>query len=469
MSMAAPAADRAPRADASAASLFDSAPKVAVLAALLAQLLSVQKFIDVWRTGVFHDTDDAMRLAQVRDWLAGQSWFDMTATRFDPPDGVFMHWSRVVDVPLALLIRFFGLFAEPDTAERLCRLAFPFLMHIAFFAAFIALGRKLFGVRATAPAAFIGLFTMATTFQFVPGRIDHHAPQIVLLVLMMKATLDALDGGDLRPGLSAGAFAALSMAISVENLPFVIAMAGVFVVNWIARGRDATRPLTGLGVSLVLATALAYLATVGPQRYGHYELDALSTAYLFAALACGAACAALSGASCVFLKTIPARLTAAVVAGLVLAGLLAFASPGVLRDPGSILDPFAGLDPLVRRIWLSNVLEALPLWRIVTLKPAEFLPFALPMLAGLAGIAAAIWFEPGKRPQWLAVAAFGGVGLLAACWAVRASASAAPLLVLGGLWVVLRVADRAATTEHMRLFGPMMAALPFVSVMWAQA
>ena len=118
MTMAADAADPAARPKAQAASLFDSAPKVALLSALLAQIMSIQKLIDVWRTGVFHDTDDAMRLVQVRDWLAGQPWFDMTATRFDPPQGVFMHWSRIVDVPLALMIRFFELFAAPETAER---------------------------------------------------------------------------------------------------------------------------------------------------------------------------------------------------------------------------------------------------------------------------------------------------------------------------------------------------------------
>jgi len=44
---------------------------------------------EVWRTGAFFDTDDAMRAVQVRDLLAGQSWFDMTSWRLDPPNGVF--------------------------------------------------------------------------------------------------------------------------------------------------------------------------------------------------------------------------------------------------------------------------------------------------------------------------------------------------------------------------------------------
>ncbi len=30
----------------------------------------------VWQTGAFFDTDDAMRMVQVRDLMAGQGWFD---------------------------------------------------------------------------------------------------------------------------------------------------------------------------------------------------------------------------------------------------------------------------------------------------------------------------------------------------------------------------------------------------------
>ena len=64
-------------------------------------------------------TDDAMRLVQVRDLLAGQSWFDLTQYRLSPPDGVAMHWSRLIDLPIALLIRAGELVLAPALAERL--------------------------------------------------------------------------------------------------------------------------------------------------------------------------------------------------------------------------------------------------------------------------------------------------------------------------------------------------------------
>ena len=67
--------------------------------------LSWPLMVKVWTDGLYVDTDDAMRMVQVRDWLAGQGWYDLRALRLDPPAGTLMHWSRVVDLPLAALIQ----------------------------------------------------------------------------------------------------------------------------------------------------------------------------------------------------------------------------------------------------------------------------------------------------------------------------------------------------------------------------
>ena len=54
----------------------------------------------------YPDPDDALRLAQVRDLLAGQAWYDLHQYRMTPPDGTLMHWSRLVDLPIAGMILF---------------------------------------------------------------------------------------------------------------------------------------------------------------------------------------------------------------------------------------------------------------------------------------------------------------------------------------------------------------------------
>jgi hypothetical protein len=47
------------------------------------------------------DTDDNMRIMQVRALLHGQGWFDLRQYRMNPPLGANIHWSRLVDLPIA--------------------------------------------------------------------------------------------------------------------------------------------------------------------------------------------------------------------------------------------------------------------------------------------------------------------------------------------------------------------------------
>src|SRR5262245_65424006 len=47
------------------------------------------------------DTDDNMRMMQVRGLLHGQGWFDLAQHRLA---GSNIHWSRLVDLPIAGLI-----------------------------------------------------------------------------------------------------------------------------------------------------------------------------------------------------------------------------------------------------------------------------------------------------------------------------------------------------------------------------
>src|SRR5690606_28265498 len=62
---------------------------------------------------VGQDNDDIMRLVQVRDLLAGQGWFDLMQYRLGLEGGILMHWSRLVDLPIAALIRIAALFLTP--------------------------------------------------------------------------------------------------------------------------------------------------------------------------------------------------------------------------------------------------------------------------------------------------------------------------------------------------------------------
>ncbi|MFM9935180.1 MAG: hypothetical protein ACKVOL_03155, partial [Novosphingobium sp.] len=82
------------------------------------------KLIAIMRFG---DPDDALRLLQVRDLLAGQSWFDVHQYRIAAPEGVPMHWSRLVDIPIAAMILLLRPLLGTSAAELVTAVVVPLL------------------------------------------------------------------------------------------------------------------------------------------------------------------------------------------------------------------------------------------------------------------------------------------------------------------------------------------------------
>ena len=50
------------------------------------------------------DNDSLLRLVEIRDLIGGQGWFDLHQYRMGPQGGFVMHWSRLVDAPIAAII-----------------------------------------------------------------------------------------------------------------------------------------------------------------------------------------------------------------------------------------------------------------------------------------------------------------------------------------------------------------------------
>ena len=71
------------------------------------------------------DPDNAMRFVQIRDWMAGQSWFDTNQYRLGLSSGTDMHWSRLPDIPIAILAWIFGFFMADEKALHLAASIYP--------------------------------------------------------------------------------------------------------------------------------------------------------------------------------------------------------------------------------------------------------------------------------------------------------------------------------------------------------
>ncbi len=101
---------------------------LALLGWLLCSVAMLWLFHGDFATLGFRDPDDAMRLAQIRDWIGGQAFWDVSQYRVNPPIGGPMHWSRIVDMPIAALILLLRPLRGMATAELVACAIVPLLL-----------------------------------------------------------------------------------------------------------------------------------------------------------------------------------------------------------------------------------------------------------------------------------------------------------------------------------------------------
>lgn len=364
---------------------------------------------------VLRDTDDNMRLMQVRAWLGGQGWYDLRQYRLDPPLGADIHWSRIVDLPIAGLILALKPLVGGPWAERLaCGIA-PLL---PLSVAMLALGftaRRLVHPLAWLLVPVIVPLATSTMQMFEPMRIDHHGWQLASLAVTIAGLVDPRAR---RGGVTVGLASAFSLAIGLELMPYVVGAGGILALRWVA-ARDEHERLRLYGVCLAGGCVLGYL---GFASYANAapRCDALTPVWLSLMLCSGAL---LALAAQLNPRAMLARLALAAVAGAVVAGLLVTLFPQCLGRPEGISDELA-------HNWLNNVREAKPIY---THPLRMALPIAVSALLGLAGAALGAWRARGddRLVPWLTVLAFSTVagGLL--LWQMRAGPAAQLLAVPG--------------------------------------
>ncbi|MEM9500609.1 MAG: hypothetical protein AAF941_02065 [Pseudomonadota bacterium] len=296
------------------------------------------------------DPDDMMRLAQVRDLIAGQSWFDLTQYRADGVNGgVAMHWSRLVDIPLLLIILVLTPLFGAGAAETAALVIVPLLtLGVAMLLA-ARIAWRLMGDEEATLTAFILAVSIPVLFQLSPMRIDHHGWQIVCALAAVNALMSRQPG---TGGWMLGASCAVWLAISIEGLPLVAAIFGVLTLRWL-RDRNQRGWLVGAIHSLTVVSAVVFLLTRGIGDLAAY-CDAVSPVHL-GMFAWGAVVLTLLGR----LEPMPSalRLGGFGIAAAGAIGAMLYAAPQCAS--GS----FPWVDPLVREYWVANVGESLPIWR----------------------------------------------------------------------------------------------------------
>jgi hypothetical protein len=332
------------------------------------------------------DTDDAMRLVMVRDLLHGRGWYDQLVTRLQPPVGVYMHWSRLLDGALAACLWLAGRAAPPATAEWAVRFAWPLLWVAPVTIGGLSIARSLGGKRAVMACGFLMLTCTVLFVQFRPGRIDHHNIQILMAVTAVACAMARTQR--VRFAALAGAASGLGLAIGIEALAFH-AMAGASFAISAAVDRDEAKAARAYGLALVAATLGFYGLQTPPDRLPLTFCDELGANLVGAILVAGLGVAAFATWGARF--GLKARLALLAAVGAASAAVYIVANPGCLHGP------FAAVDPRLRPIWFDHINELEP-WPRLWVQHRDSALMTIVM--GVMGSAAALVLLVTRRRRW---------------------------------------------------------------------
>jgi hypothetical protein len=295
----------------------------------------------------FGSPDNAMRLAEVRAFLAGAPWFDPHEARLNPPLGYDTHWSRLLDGGIAGLIVLLRQFVNADLAERLTRCVWPLLISgpavFASYASAVRLGGAGAG-RATLIGALLSLVMIPGIF--MPGEIDHHNAQVALTLVMVACVLWC--EGSPKLAAAGGIAGGVLLGVGLEAAGLLVALAAtlamlvVYDVRWHA-------PVRAFALALASATVLAYLALTPAALRFVPMCDELgvNTAAAVATGSIGLALVATVGST----WTRTSRLVAMAATGVLALAVFAAFEPRCLRGP------FGLVDQAIIPLWLDNVRE----------------------------------------------------------------------------------------------------------------
>jgi hypothetical protein len=337
-------------------------PSFAVLVALTWLAVALALLLQHWpQTGErLLDTDDAMRLVELRAWLAGQSWFDLREPRLDPPLGYESHWSRLIDAGLAVLFVLLGWFADVPAAERLMVAMWPLLWLLPTMAGMVAIAWRIAGREAALVALLLALVGVPAYQQFTPGRIDHHNVQIALTLLIVAAT--AWSDRTRWTGVAAGWLTGLALAIGFESLPYVALCGAAMALRYVA-DPDAGRVLRGYGLALAGSAVAAFLVSVGPEHWTRTTCDAIALNSMLGTVLAGLGLVLVANTCMLRPEQTRIRLFAVLGVGGVACAVF------LLLDPRCIRGPFALVDPAIWPIWHDHVRELQPLFSVFAVNP----------------------------------------------------------------------------------------------------
>ena len=325
------------------------------------------------------------------------------------------HWSRLVDLPIALLIKTAGTMVPVALAERIAMMIWPAALLAALLVGISRIAGALAGNGAACVAIVLTALMAPTLQHYRFGSIHHHNIQIVLIVWSLAFFID--DSRRPSHGALAGLFCALSVAIGQEMTPALAALGTIAALRWAFNGKPYAVTSVAFAGSLATGTIALAAATISPADYFSVHCDAISIAQVGVLAVGGLGLAAL--AAMPWLTSLSRRLVALFGLAILLTTYTEFVAPHCLGDP------YAQLDPKLFDLWLSSVAEARNLWSIAHDLPQQIPAyFGVPLAALLLEIIRCVREESHRRWNWIAVTAVQLAFVLVSFWQLRGAGGA---------------------------------------------
>ncbi|WFP77940.1 GtrA family protein [Mesorhizobium sp. WSM4906] len=365
------------------------------------------------------DNDSMLRLVEVRDLLAGQSWFDLHQYRMGLAGGFVMHWSRLVDTPIALIILAFqALGTSTAAAERAAQIIWPLSLYGLTIFVILRASRRFAGADVAMPSVVLATAALFFLGIFNPGTLDHHNVQLLLTAASLYLLMEAPFW---RPAaLLSGLCAGLTLAVGMETALYVATLGACAAVLFILDERER-QTARGFGIGFAAMASVVVVATIPPSAWGVAQCDAFSAFQFVIAALSGFGLAAIAGLS----GPSTARKRFVWMSALA----LAVAAVAIVFFPQCLASPYAGMDERVRTYWLNDVVEAQPFLSVAVNQPklmaARYVtPFIAILLIGLQLRGRRL-----RREEVLAAASLI-VAFVVSLWQVRGSTFSVAFAVL---------------------------------------
>ncbi len=383
-------------------------------------------------TGVLAGSDDYMRFVRVFAWLDGAGWYDQVIDRLNAPQGAVVPWSRLVDLPLAAIVAALSPLVGRVEAAMIAATLLPALLLLGLMHAAILLCRPAVGARAALLGAVIAVLLPNLVTAMMPGRVDHHTWQLVLMALAIGSLAYAVaDPNRSRPAFIAGALFGVSLWVGGETVPWLAMANAALALIWILHGPRIAHAGRNFGLGFAITCAVAFPLARDPAVWLVPACDTLS----LSTLGLAAAVAGFWLAVATFGRSVPSPIGRAGL-GALCAGIIGGA--WIFAFPSCAAGPYGDIDQQLVDSWLPTIAEAQSLPGYALVRPGTAVAMTLSPLIGCIGACfAAIHATNARRRRiWILYSCLILGALALAVWQIRVLPFANLFAIAPLAWVV---------------------------------